>query len=111
MRFLVLSLALLCGSAQAVDLPPCWPRQVGSTGSDYRIGETPDGTWLGWTCAVAGQQKPYGVWAVHDYKLIHPAVIGFTPIHTARTYFQFNVTNPADIRMVRLRAAMTEGMK
>jgi len=111
MRAFLLSLALLCGAAHAADLPPCWPKQLGSTGSSYRVGNTEDGNWIGWICVVNGVQKPFGVWAMHEYQVIHPITTGLTTIQTARAYFQANVTNPDDPRMERLRAAMVEGLK
>lgn len=71
--------------------PPCWPKQTGSTGSDYKRGVVAGVQWLGWTCQVNGQPRLYGyVWR-RDYVLLEPEVLPSTPIATLRAYWAANV--------------------
>lgn len=91
--------------------PPCWPKQLGSTGSSFRTGSTPDGRWVAWTCVVSGKQQVYGVWAVSSYEIVHPDTTGMTPIKTAGAYWTANVGNTtlgSEFALQRLRA---EAMK
>lgn len=103
-RTLAVFAALLCGVA-AHAAPPCWPRQLGSTGSDFKRGTTADGNWVAWTCTARGVTATYGAWAVHDYVVQHPDVTGLTPTRAARAYWDANVNTAPDARIDRLKAA------
>lgn len=107
MKHLILGLALIAGTAQAAP-PPCWPKQLGSTGSDYKRGTTPDGQWLAWTCTARGRTTVHGPLAVTGYEIKHPDVTGLTPMRTARAYWDANVADDNDPRIVRLRTAARE---
>ncbi len=109
MKHLIAALAILATSLNAAAqtaTPPCWPKQLGSTGSDFKQGTTPDGRWVAWTCTVSGAPRIYSAWAVTDYELVHPVTTGMTPIKTAQAYWRANTASSStDPRLARLRAA------
>jgi hypothetical protein len=109
-RFLALAILVASFAATAAE-PPCWPRQLGSTGSDFKQGATPDGQWMGWTCEVDGKPQVFGMYALAEYKVKHPDVTGLSPSKAASAYWTANVTADSDPRLIRLRAAMVAGMK
>lgn len=36
--------------ALAVDMPPCWPSQIGGSGGNANVGVSPNGAWIWWVC-------------------------------------------------------------
>lgn len=109
-RYLVISALLLGGAligavAKAAP-PPCWPKQLGSTGSDFKRGETTDAQWLGWTCIVKGSPQVFGIVALKSYTIVHPDISGMTPTKAAAAYYAANVTETNDPRLGEARAAM-----
>ena len=91
--------------------PPCWPRQLGSTGSDFKRGETADGRWVGWTCQVNGAPKVFGAVAVAGYEIQHPDITGLSPTKAATAYWRANTIDTADPRLTRLRADMHAALR
>lgn len=102
----VAALLSLSMPAQAVDLPPCYPHQLGSTGSDFKRGETAEAEWLGWTCTRAGKETVYGVVSLKTYTIVHPDVTGLSPTKAAAAYWAANVTDVSDPRLSEARVAM-----
>ncbi len=118
-RSLIATFALLlagiataaCAADPVPPAPPCWPKQLGSTGSDFKQGETADGRWIGWTCLVKGKPTVFGVVAVADYRIQHPDVAGMTPTKAAAAYWKANATSAQDERLTRLRAELHGAFK
>ena len=107
MKRLLLALAIsLSATAYAAETAPaCWPAQFGGNGLSFKTGQTADGRFAAWTCVVDGKTVPAGVWAVTDYKLIHPAGPGDTPDKIVSSYWAAN-SGPSDTAALqRLRAA------
>lgn len=89
MLAVLLVMALATVSAHAA--PPCWPKQIGGTGSDVKMGKTKDGTWYAWTCQTNGVRHIYGIVQLKGHKLQHPDVIeGLTPAQLAQAYWDAN---------------------
>lgn len=80
-----------CAQAQAIKKPPCWPKELDSTGSAWKTGSTKDARWLGWTCRVAGVPKVFGIVVLKDYELKHPIEQGLSTVKTAEAYWALNV--------------------
>lgn len=102
-RILCAALLLTCAHAQAA--PPCWPKQIGGTGSDYKTGDTADGTWLGWTCTAKGHTGAVGVWAVKGWgipNMTRPDTKGLTGVKAAKAFWEANVRPSNDPRHARL---------
>lgn len=103
---LALGLLLLAPAAHAQSaMPPCWPKQLGSTGSSYRTGTTVDGRWVSWVCIVKGRQQVFGFWGTSAFRITHPDTTGLTTIKTAVAYWNANVGNSDTAALQRLRAA------
>lgn len=104
---IIAALSLLIACAPAHAAPPCWPKQIGSTGSDYKIGQTADGKWLAWTCVVKGKPEVFAVWAVSGWtsdNMTTPNTTGLTPVKAARAFWDANVRPSNDPRHARLFA-------
>ena len=89
--------------AQIQPTPPCWPKQIGSTGSFYKTGETETTRWVGWTCTSrGGVSRIYGVVALKGYQIIHPSntLQTSTPISTVRAYWALNVRDPKNVSLL-----------
>ena len=110
MKVLFWLLFIVIGPCAHAAPPPCWPKQLGSTGSDFKSGSTPDGRWIGWTCTERGIKKVHGVVALHGYEIKHPDVRGMTPIKTAQAYYAANVQS-GDPRLLPLQQAMQDAFK
>lgn len=103
MKAIVLVLALFCGSVYAA--PPCWPKQIGGTGSDYKFGQTVDGKWIGWTCQVNSKPMVFAVWATPGWttdNMTVPNTVGLSGVKTARAFWEANVRPSNDPRHKRL---------
>ncbi len=110
MKAIIALFLIVLGAFAHAAPPPCWPRQLGSTGSDFKKGATPDGRWIGWTCVVKGVPKVFGAVALNSYEIKHPDVTGMTPIKTAQAYWAANVQtgNP---KLLPIQDAMEAAFK
>jgi hypothetical protein len=101
-RFLtVIALCFFCVAGTFAKEPPCWPKQMGSTGSNFKQGETPLGYWIGWTCQIKGAPSLFGFMWKKDYAIRHPDVKGMTPIQTAKAYYALNVRDDFSLDPIR----------
>jgi len=106
-----LLLIIFVPQVMAQSLPPCWPRQLGSTGSDFKRGEDDTGQWLGWTCTKNGVKSVYGVFALKGYKIVDPDITGMTPTKAAQAYWKANIIPSTDPKMLALKAKMEAAFK
>jgi hypothetical protein len=102
----VILLSVFGHQASAQALPPCWPKQIGSTGSSFKRGADGNGHWLGWTCTTKGVTTTYGVFALNTYSIKHPVIEGMTASKAAQAYWKANVTASSDPKLIALRAKM-----
>ena len=111
MKLLFALLFIICGPCAAAEsAPPCWPKQLGSTGSDFKQGQTSVGRWIGWTCTKGGVKTVYGAYALNSYVPVHPNVDGMTPTKAAQAYWAANVKSK-DPQLASVRAAMEAAFK
>lgn len=98
MTRLLLTLALLCGPAHA--LPPCWPANVGGSGTGLVTGGSAVGQWAGWWCPDG---KSHGVVSASGYQIKHPPGPHASIAARLSEYWRLNVTAPPSDWTVEMR--------
>lgn len=106
MKRLLLILLLLCGTAHAA--PPCWPSDVGGSGTVAVSGGDDTGQWVGWWCPD-GQR--YGVAAITGYALKHPPGPHASVAAMLSAYWALNVTSPWTLELGMLQWDMVQALE
>lgn len=112
----VVLLGTACADARAdiadmAALPPCWPSNLGGSGTAVVSIATASGQAMGWWCVADGQPRRWGITWLQSYRLRHPErVSGSTPAQVAEAYWRENVThtNSRTPEMLALSAALHE---
>lgn len=76
----------LAASAQAA--PPCWPANVGGSGSQWLYSHNDKGQWIGWWCPDG---RPYGAVALRSYSIKHPSGPHASASDMLSAYWALNV--------------------
>lgn len=77
--------------------PPCWPANIGGTGTIIYSGNTDTGSWHYWYCRNATAWQGVGLVLPRDRMLIHPrGRSGASAAQTAAAYWALNAFKPAD---------------
>lgn len=84
------------GSAHAQFKPPCYPHQLGSTGSGFKRGSTDTHRWIAWTCTTKTKTTLVVYSAPKSYEIIDPDTSQMTPIKAAEAYILANVKATPD---------------
>lgn len=90
------TLCCLHSLTHAQSKPPCYPKQLGSTGSNFKQGATDTVRWVAWTCTSKTKVTLIVYSAPKAYELVHPNTDGLKPIKTAEAYLAANVKTGPD---------------
>lgn len=92
----IAGLFITSAEAQTAPVPPCWPKQIGGTGTAAKVVRNTDGEAAAWTCTVKTVVKPYAAFRLYSYTLVDPDTTGMTAIGTAKAYWLANATMTCD---------------
>jgi hypothetical protein len=110
---LIGAFATFPAAAQGTPFPPCWPAQIGGTGTDAKIVRNADGEAAAWKCTVKGKTEPYVAFRLYGAELVDPSSAGLTSIGSARAYWAANAkyTCESNARTQALCALAVEALK
>lgn len=98
--------------ATSIELPPCWPANIGGKGTAIVSGDTGKATWFGWWCPLTdGSWSRHGFVSSYGYVLRHPTVLTGTPADWAAAYWRANVGQVSTVALFQAQDAMANTMQ
>lgn len=85
--------------AATPELPACWPKQIGATGSSFIYIETSDARAMSWNCVTSKTVTTICIAGLRTYMPKLPDTAGLTAVAAARAYWNANVTDVKDARL------------
>lgn len=85
--------------AATPELPTCWPKQIGATGSSFVYVETSDARAMSWNCVTSKAVTTICIAGLRTYMPKLPDTTGMTAVVAARAYWNANVTDVKDARL------------